>query len=501
MPLRHKNLYHTMTPEAFRAAVARLDADIPHLNTDEIVIRMLTIATMPEDSHTGYFGLPPGESFPLRLRHYDNGIYVEGAPPRYAAAVGGRLLAIGQTPADAIYDRLEAVIPHDTGNPGLLEFVGPVLMTMGHVLHGLDITPTADAATYVVSKGGKRMSFNLTPDVAASAIFGHAPIAGWVDARGTAPPPLWLMHPDKTFWSMYVPAAKMLYIQFNAVRNAPDQTIAHFFGDTFAAARAERIDKLVLDIRMNDGGNNALLRPIIVGLIQLTAIDRRGHLFVVTSRNTYSAAQNLVNRLELYTEAIFVGQPTGQHVNSYGDPAEITLPNSHLRVGMASVWWQDMDERDKRIETDPELAADLTFADYVANRDPALDEIMHYRPEQSLEDTVFHGVAMGGVQRGLAAYQAYAADPIHRYVRAGMERRLNTLGYKLLHEHLHDAIAVFTVNCEANPTSANAADSLGEAYADAGDRANAIASYRKALQLDPKFESSRAALVRLGVPP
>ncbi|MBV8197256.1 MAG: hypothetical protein JO263_03915, partial [Candidatus Eremiobacteraeota bacterium] len=29
MPLRHKNLYHTMTPEAFRAAVARLDADIP----------------------------------------------------------------------------------------------------------------------------------------------------------------------------------------------------------------------------------------------------------------------------------------------------------------------------------------------------------------------------------------------------------------------------------------------------------------------------------------
>jgi tetratricopeptide (TPR) repeat protein len=249
---------------------------------------------------------------------------------------------------------------------------------------------------------------------------------------------------------------------------------------------------------MNDGGNNGLLKPIIVGLIRLPEIDRPGHLFVITSRNTYSAAQNLVNRLELYTDAIFVGQPTGQHVNSYGDPVAISLPNSHLTVGMSSVWWQDGDERDKRIETDPELAADYTFADYVANRDPALTVIADYRSDR-IQDDVLSGITAGGVAGGLAAYRAYVANALHRYVRPLLERRVNLLGYDLFGERrFADAIAVFTVNAEANPTSANAQDSLGEAYVDAGDREKAIAAYRQALGLDPNLQSSRAALGKLG---
>ncbi len=138
MPLRHKNLYHTMTPAAFQAAVTQLDADIPHLNGDEIALRLIALATLPTDSHTGAFGFPPGRSFPLRLRHYDDGIYVKGAPEQYRAILGGRLIAVGTTPANVIYDRLLTVIPHDTGNPGLQGLIAPVLMTMGPVLHGLE---------------------------------------------------------------------------------------------------------------------------------------------------------------------------------------------------------------------------------------------------------------------------------------------------------------------------------------------------------------------------
>jgi hypothetical protein len=499
MPLRHKSLFHTMTPEAFHRAVDQLDAEIPHLNDDEIALRLVAVAALPEDSHTGGLSFPPGNYYPLRLRHYEDGLYVESAPPKYAGAVGGRLVRVGDTAADALYDKLRVVMPRDSGNPGLLEVIGPVLMTSGHVLHGLGDAPTADGATFVVYKNGKELRLDLTPEVPFETLFGHTPIPSWLDARG-APPPLWLIHPDRPFWSTYLPARKTFYVQFNQVANAKDETVQHFFDDTFRRVAQLPVDKLVLDIRMNDGGNNYLLKPIIVGLIRMPPIDRPGHLFVVTSRNTYSAAQNLVNRLELYTNAIFVGQPTGEHVNSYGDAVPIALPNSHIRVGMASVWWQDTDERDKRVETDPEIAADPTFADYVANRDPAMDAIAEYRPEQSLEDAVLHGVETVGVAGGLANYRRYATNPIHRYVRNRMERKVNALGYKLLADRrLREAVAVFAVNADANPTSANAADSLGEAYVAAGDRAKAIDSYRHALQLDPKLESSRAALVQLGV--
>ena len=307
------------------------------------------------------------------------------------------------------------VIPHDTGNSGLQGLIAPVLMTMGPVLHGLDVTPTADAATYTIERDGKRTTLDLTPTADTRALFGYAPLEGWVDARGTGAAPLWLQHPGETFWARYDPASGIYYIQFNAVADTPAQTVAQFFDATFADVARVKPDKLVLDIRNNGGGNNYLLKPIVVGLIRLPEIDRPGHLFVITSRSTYSAAQNLVNRLEQYTEAVFVGTPTGQHVNSYGDPAQIKLPNSGLTVGMSSVWWQDVDERDKRTETDPTVAADLTFADYVAGRDPAMAAIVAYRPG-TIEDAVIGGIAAGGVAGGLAGYRAFVADPLHRYI-------------------------------------------------------------------------------------
>jgi len=494
MPKKHKNLFHTMTPEAFHQAIDELDADIPHLNDDEIVVRLATIAAMPEDSHTDVLSLPPGDFFPLRLRHYDDGIYVESAPPKYAAAVGGKVERIGNTSAETVYEKVAPLLARDEGNFGVLEWLGPVLMMSGNVLHGLDVEPTSDRVSVMVRKGGTDITLDLAPEVPIQTLDGHAPIPGWVDARGVGPAPLWLRHPERNFWYTYLPARHLFYIQFNSVHDAPDETIEHFFDAAFAKAAALPVDKMVLDIRLNHGGNNTLERPIVVGLVRNASIDRPGHLFVIISRYTYSAAQNLTNRLEAYTDAIFVGQPTGEHVNSYGDPIVFELPNSHIRVGMSAVWWQDVSERDERIETDPEIAAVPTIADYISNRDPAMDAIVAYKPEESLEDQVLKG--------GLAAYRAWAEDPAHRYLLGTMERRINRLGYTLLGNHrTQQAIAMFEVNAEANPNSANAADSLGEAYTDVGDKAAAIASYRRALQLDPTMQSSKDALEKLGATP
>jgi hypothetical protein len=432
------------------------------------------------------------------LRHYADGLYVESAPAADASVVGGRVVRIGSAQADALYDSLAPMVPHDTGNPGLLTTIGPVLLTSGHVLHGLGATPTADAATYVVRKNGKDVSLALTPSAAFPTLYSRAPVVGWVDARASAPAPLWLQHADEPFWSTYLADRRTFYVQCNAMQDGKDQTLAAFFDDVYRQAAALPLDKFVLDLRMNNGGNNYLTKAVLVDIVRLQSIDRRGHLFVITSRATYSAAQNLVNRLDFYAEPIFVGEPTGQHVNSYGDPAPIVLPNSGIRLGAATVWWQDIDERDKRTETDPELAADPTFADYERGRDPALDAVLHYTPD-SLEDDVRGAVARGGFGAGLAAYRAYANDPLHRYVLATMEKRTNTLGYTLLgQKDAAAAVAVFRVNAAANPRSANSYDSLGEGYVVLGDRANAIASYRKALAINPNLRSSVDALARLG---
>ncbi len=78
------------------------------------------------------------------------------------------------------------------------------------------------------------------------------------------------------------------------------------------------------------------------------------------------------------------------------------------------------------------------------------------------------------------------------------ESDTNRLGYALLRKgRKESAIRVFQLNAEAHPASANVYDSLGEAYLAAGDKRLAIASYEKAVAVDPAMRSAVAALQTL----
>jgi CubicO group peptidase (beta-lactamase class C family) len=78
------------------------------------------------------------------------------------------------------------------------------------------------------------------------------------------------------------------------------------------------------------------------------------------------------------------------------------------------------------------------------------------------------------------------------------EDELNTFGYFLIGEkRVDEALRVLQLNAEAFPTSANAQDSLGEAYEIAGNAAAARVAYERALKLDPDFRHAADALAKL----
>jgi tetratricopeptide (TPR) repeat protein len=66
------------------------------------------------------------------------------------------------------------------------------------------------------------------------------------------------------------------------------------------------------------------------------------------------------------------------------------------------------------------------------------------------------------------------------------EAELNIYGYQFLNNGQNDkAIEILTLNTKRFPKSANAWDSLGEAYFIKGDKKNAILSFKKSLSLNP----------------
>jgi FKBP-type peptidyl-prolyl cis-trans isomerase len=68
------------------------------------------------------------------------------------------------------------------------------------------------------------------------------------------------------------------------------------------------------------------------------------------------------------------------------------------------------------------------------------------------------------------------------------ESDLNGWGYRLFHEKRYkEAIAVFKLNVEAYPRSANVYDSLAKAYMSSGDNQSAIENYKTALMLRVRY--------------
>jgi CubicO group peptidase (beta-lactamase class C family) len=81
------------------------------------------------------------------------------------------------------------------------------------------------------------------------------------------------------------------------------------------------------------------------------------------------------------------------------------------------------------------------------------------------------------------------------------ENRINGLGYNLMQQKkLSEAIALLKLNVEFYPKSWNAYDSLAEAHMTNGEKDQAVANYKKSLELNPQNAGAREKLKKLEGP-
>ena len=288
-------------------------------------------------------------------------------------------------------------------------------------------------------------------------------------------------------------------MQYNAVMNKPDETIASFFDRVFDVADKSAVDRFVLDIRNNGGGNNFLNKPVLLGIIRHTTLDRKGKLFTIIGRETFSAAMNLTNQLERFTNVTFVGEPMGGKPNSYGDNTPIEAPNSRLKVFVSTLWWQDQDPRDARQWIAPRIAADMSSLDYMQGRNPALKAIEEYTTSESIEERLRSYASAHDWNKAAHELHDFFADSRNRYTN--IKNDLNRLGYELISRRdLEAAIKIFQLNVEAYPKSSNVYDSLAEAYMNHGDTDLAIENYNKSLELNSNNTNAAEAIKKLQQP-
>ena len=238
---------------------------------------------------------------------------------------------------------------------------------------------------------------------------------------------------------------------------------------------------IIIDLRSNKGGVPSMVQllssyffdktPVLLSdfyerktnkktqLYTLTNVNGKRNtdkpIYILTSKDTFSAAEAFAYTLKHHNKATVVGEITKGGAN-----------------------------RNKRFNINNEFTISIP---YITTIHP-------------ITKTNWEGK---GVQPNIKTSKENAfitayIDAINKTVKRKKSNIFNKIGYALLKEKsFDDAIKVFQENVKLFPNNANLWDSLGEAYYINRDNENALKSYTKALELNPNLKSSKVMVQKL----
>jgi hypothetical protein len=370
------------TPEAeLDSMAAALDADIPSLSDDQILVRLMAIVRRFGDGHTQLGRRGDLEWIGIQMFCYPEGLYVERALPPHAELVGAKVLRIGSQSAEEALRLAEDISSRD--NEMTVRWFAGRLLASGPILRGLGIHAGDGPVPLLIEDAeGTRRTVELPLRDRRPAE------SDWVDkVPGCDKPlPLCLARRAQIYWFETLPDERLVFCQYNGVGNDAREPFDKFCKRLFEAVEQPEVDALVIDMRYNGGGNTFLNPPLIEGIIRCQKLQRPGKLFVIIGRQTFSAAQNTTSELERRTQAILVGEPTGSNPNFIGESIHIPFPYSGWGASISDLWWQHSMSMDYRVWTNPLIYAPPTAAALRAHGDPALEAIRSYRAHLAAGD-------------------------------------------------------------------------------------------------------------------
>lgn len=500
----YPHLFKKIDQTTWDAEVAKLRTQIPDLAPHEVKIGLTRMVSLFQYGHTQvpFRSIVEDGVLPVNLYHFEEGIFIEGVQKEHQNLLGAKLIKIGGMPVEEALQAIRPVVPVE--NDQYFKAYGLRFLTVPAVLHAQRVIPKLSKnVTMTLEKEGSvfEHTFTAVPLEELSRDYGFTiPNENWVAARKQDTTPLYLKDLNEKFYFFeYLPTSKTLYVRQSSVFNDDKETLADFYKRLFAFIDSNDIEKVIYDVRLNGGGNNYNNKPLIKGIMARPQINKKGAFFYIIGRNTFSACQNLTNEIENYTEAIIVGEPTGENKNFYGDARRVTLPNSKINAYLSYAWWQDMPQWENKDWTIPNIAVKMSFEDYVNNQDPVLEAAMNYTDTGFILDPLQHLTQLfteGKMEQFAEDALKIAKDPSYEY--SDFEKEFGEAAYRVFSQGATDAgLFMMQLLTEAYPDSASAWYHLASAQEQLKQLEEAITNYKKVIALDPNGTLAHTAQKRL----
>lgn len=353
LPKRHGEPFFSCPQATFERDIAALGKAIPQKSDTQLRAGLVRLAALLGDGHTFVTGTDKDfPQLPVSLWQFPDGWYFTAAPLASGLA-GKRLIGMNGKPLKEVEQRLRPYISWETDSWGSARLATAL------------ITPTylIDAGISSRERGARFTAegreCDVTLDQAAELR---------TSARLAVNAPLTSRRALEPYWFTVLPGSKTLFIQYNQCRSVPEKPFSTFVKEVMAAALFQPIERCVLDLRYNGGGNSAVIWPLTSAIAE-APFGKPGKVFVLVGRRTFSSAfLNATEWRNARFAARWVGEPPGQAARHHGEVKTFSLPHSRLIVQYAT-----------KVFAPPgggrpvDLPIALRFPDYLAGKDAVLE--------------------------------------------------------------------------------------------------------------------------------
>ena len=219
-------LFTRESKQLFTEKAAKLKGQLPRLTTEQTVVEFARIMALLREGHTELqlFSADLGfRRLPLVLYYFGHDMRVIAADKNYEDLLGAKLLQIGNTPVEQVYELVTPVISAD--NPTEYYYRVPQHILLPELLHVLSIIddPSSVPVTLSLPSGEKRtLDIRTVPaPTFASTEF--------VYARNKIATPLYHQNredPNNRHWYTYLDEAQAMYYRIVGFGTGKEESLS-----------------------------------------------------------------------------------------------------------------------------------------------------------------------------------------------------------------------------------------------------------------------------------
>lgn len=398
----------TYTPDRLQQAKALREQALAKAGTLTPAQFDLSVARIVALADNGHSRVHPGPLSRLNnhiachLYHFDDGYYVLRARGACEPLLGLKIEAIDDQPIDALADHMFEYFGGPRNHYD--QFASVFFLESPALLNAAGAISDANRVKLRArAHDGSARDLELTaepPDANAPRVYSdeylspervESESADWKSfLQADAKLPTFLRDYHDPFRTEFYTASGVYYVQFRSNADEPGHPIGPFVERVRREIVSDSPQYIVLDLRLDQGGNFTTTANLMSSLLDLTnTVD---HIYVLTGAWTFSAGDvSLALVMEHSRNRVTViGSTPGDRLRLWAEGGNMVLPNSKLSIGYATglhdysqpctgqpgCFWTMYFYPTHVASFEPDVNVSYTFDDYANLRDPVMEQTL-----------------------------------------------------------------------------------------------------------------------------